>query len=223
MTYSVDRIESYFGKPLSVLALWQPVATLCVAPDPAHDGEPAKTHETRHWFPYGVLPIYVAIHAAKKFDGDNRDSFTAPRFREALKRSGFYPGDPREFTKRKIDPPMGLKPVPLSAIIGLATITRVLSAMTIPPEAIEHGVQPLRLETLSEDDREFGYFVRREGVIGLPDDPHPYRYAWRLENALLLPEPIPHTGRQEALYPVDVYLLDLITQQLQQLREDARV
>ncbi len=221
MSYSIDRIDSYFGKPLVVLALWQPVATLCVAPDPENNGEPAKRHETRHWYPYGELPISVAIHAAKRFDAENRDSFTAPRFKEALKRSGFYPGDPREFTKRKMDPPMGLKPVPLGAIIGVATIAKLFSAMTIPPEAIAHGVQPLRLDSLTDDDRAFGYFVRRVGVPGLPDDPHPYRYAWRLENTLLLPEPIPHSGRQEALYPVDVHLLDQITAQLRQLREVA--
>jgi hypothetical protein len=42
-------INGYLSQPLVVLALWQPHATLCVAPDPEHDGQPAKVHETRSW------------------------------------------------------------------------------------------------------------------------------------------------------------------------------
>jgi hypothetical protein len=201
-------IERYLTSPLSVLALWQPVATLCVAPDPAHDGKPAKEHETRHWYPYEKLPIAVAIHAAKKFDADNRDSFTVSPFREALKRAGFYPGDPRPFLTRKLDPPAGLKPVPLGAIVGVATVVEILSATTPSQDAIDRGVVPLNVNHLSQDDRAFGYFVPNAG------DPHPFRYAWRLADAIMLPEPIPHSGRQDPLYPPDLHLREQINAQL---------
>lgn len=208
MMRRVEIIERYLSSPLAVLALWQPHATLCVAPDPEHDGQPGKEHEARHWYPYEKLPFCVAIHAAKKYDPDNRDYFIAPRFRQALKRCGYYPGDPRPLLAGKASFP-NMRPTPLGAIIGLATVVEVSSAQTPPQKALEAGVTRLDLDALSADDRAFGFFV-----VTNPNDPHQIRYAWRLADTIELPEPVRHTGRQEPLYPLDVTTLDLIHAQL---------
>jgi len=103
--------ESYLTAHLRVLSLWQPWATPCVAPDPMRQGDPPKAHETRHWAPRIPVPFTVAIHAAKKFDKDNREHFSASPFREVLKRCGYYPADPRPLLARHLDVG-GLKPVP---------------------------------------------------------------------------------------------------------------
>lgn len=200
--------RSYLGQPLHVLALWQPWATLCVAPDPSNiDNQPAKRHETRHWYPFEKLPLRIAIHATKRVDGNTLASFSAPRFKDALKRCGFYPGDPRPLLRRPGAVP-GLAPVPLGAIVGVATVVSVHSVATPPEQAIDHGVLPLRLEELAEDDRAFGYF------LVVPGDEHPNRYAWRLADAVMLPKPVEHFGRQQSLYPADVHTLELIQAQL---------
>jgi hypothetical protein len=205
----VNVIHSYMSGLLSVLALWQPHATLCVAPDPENGGEPAKRHETRHWFPLGARPFAVAIHAAKKNDSDNRGYFSAGRFSNALRRCGFYAGDPAPFLKRSMQLPGNLKPLPFGCIIGVARVTTIWTPQSpLSQSATLGGVKPLDLSTLSEDDRAFGHYVPRS------DDPHPVRYAWRLEDAIMLPEPIKHVGRQDVLYPVDKWTRDQIDAQL---------
>lgn len=212
----VNLLRSYRTGPLSLLALWQPHAILCVAPDPAHDGEPAKAHETRHWFPRAQRPFNVAIHAAKKNDSDNRPYFTLPRFAAALKRIGFYAGDPAPFLKRGMQLPGELKPLPFGGIIGLARVTTISTPqIPINAEAINAGVVPLDLDTLTEDDRCFGHYTPSA------NDPHQVRYAWRLEGAVMLPTPIHHVGRQDVLYPLDSWTRDRIDEQLAQLESAA--
>lgn len=189
---SIDR---YLCSPLAVLALWQPHAILCVAPDPAHGGEPGKPHETRSWPARGPFPFCVAIHAAKKFDGAIKDSIATPAIREALLRCGFYPGDPRPFTTRRILPPNRMRALPLGAIVGLATV--------VYAERMATHVDPAH-----DDDRAFGLWS-------------PERFAWRLADAVMLPMPIPHSGRQEALYSPDIELREEINRQLRAIEAAA--
>lgn len=192
-------IDRYLSAALRVAALWQPWASLCVAPDPAHGGAPAKVHETRSWFPRGELPLFIAIHATKKLDGENKLAFSEPRFRDALKRCGFFPGDPRPFLERKLTPPAGLRPVPLGAIVGVATVVSFRATETVA------GGMAHRFTGEHEDDQAFGNYG-------------PKRYAWRLADALMLPKPVAHSGRQEALYPLDVTTLDAVHAQLRAMR-----
>lgn len=175
---------------MKVLSLYQPWATLCVAPDPAHGGRPAKVHETRHWPPDHPLPIRVAIHATKKCDRQILETIAAWPFRPALQRCGFYAGDPRPFVSRGIAPPHG-RPLPFGAIIGVATI------VTVTPTE--------RMLFVDQDDRAFGDWSRG-------------RFAWQLADTAMLEAPIPFVGRQQALYPVPGDILAQITAQLQAVR-----
>lgn len=206
-------LHAYIGSPLQVFALWQPWATLFVAPDPLNNDEPPKTHETRHWYPRAPMkvPFYVAVHAAKKFDTITKDALGRGQFHDALKRCGFYPGDPRPLEARGMAVPGGLRPLQLGAVIGLATIDLVVSAQPLSMQAQLAGVQSLDLDSLSPDDRAFGYF---EPNLLETDPKRGVRYAWRASDTILLPKPIPHHGRQEPLYPVDGDLRWAINEQL---------
>jgi hypothetical protein len=206
--------DVYLSKPLQVLALWQPWATLAVAPDPDDElHRPPKRHETRHWYPRGPLPLYVAMHAAKKVDKDNRDVFTAPRFREALKRCGFYPGNPQQLLAKGVTV-SGLTPCPLGAIVGVATVVRI-KALVAPVElTVRDNILALELEDLTPDDRAFGHFRPIDG----PGERKEFRYAWELADTLMLPKPVPHTGRQDALYHLDLHTREVLNEQLRAMR-----
>ncbi|MFI5230484.1 MAG: hypothetical protein ACHQWU_15520 [Gemmatimonadales bacterium] len=177
--------ERYMTAHLRVLSLWQPWASLCVTPDPEHEGAPAKVHETRDWAPRIALPIAVAIHATKTVHKEARYAFAAPEFRAALKRCGFYPDDPTLLLAGKMQSP--LRPVPLGAIVGLATV------VTVHRMIETHAAQ--------EDDRVFGSWS-------------PGRFAWRLASTVMLPEPIRFIGRQDALYDLDLATRERINAQL---------
>jgi hypothetical protein len=201
----------YLGHPLRVLALWQPWATLLVAPDPDDQlRRPPKRHETRHWYPTAPLPLYVAIHAAKMIGKDNRPLFTAPRFREALKRCGYYPGNPEPLLKASMATP-GLKPCPLGAIIGVGVVSRIRALVAPLDAAVKYNIQALTLDELTPDDHAFGFFEGKSG------DEHPYRYAWEITDTVELPEPVLHTGRQDALYFLDLQTQEAVHSQLRSL------
>lgn len=167
---------TYFGQPLRVLSLWQPWATLCVAPDPDHGGKPAKVHETRHFAPRLALPFSVAIHATKTWNAEVRAAFEDVRFRSALARCGFYPGDPRKVVG-------SVRGVPLGAIVGIARVVCVDATL------VSAGDYDIVNKGDHSDDYTFGNF--QDG-----------RFAWRLADTLMLREPIPFSGRQDVLYPL---------------------
>jgi hypothetical protein len=118
-----SALDAYRREPLLVCALWQPWATLAAIADP-ETGEPPKAHETRHWAPRQATPFRVVIHATKTWNADCRAAVELEVFRSALKRIGFYPGDPRPFERRQITPPSGLQLLPLGALIAVATVLR---------------------------------------------------------------------------------------------------
>lgn len=166
--------------------MWQPWATLCVAPLPA-TGKPPKEHETRAFAPRAPLPLDVAIHATKKWDSNNAWTATDRHFREALNACGFLAG-PTPGRLGILARP-NLEPLPFGKIIGVATIVEVRRTH-------HFGDSPL-----TEYDRHFG-----DWSLG--------RYAWRFENTRLLPEPIPFKGRQDVLYPLDPAVQAQIDEQL---------
>jgi hypothetical protein len=177
--------ESYLTAHLRVLSLWQPHASLCVASDPAHDGAPPKVNETRSWAPNLPTPFAVAIHATKTVTPEMRATFGDPAIRAVLKRCGFYPDDPRPLLSGKME--SAFAPLPLGAIVGLA---RVLVARPMPDARPMHA-----------DDELLGFW-------------RPGRYAWRLGSTVVLPSPIPFSGRQEPLYDLDVATRERINAQL---------
>lgn len=166
---------------LRVLSLWQPWATLCVAPDPtSRHSTPPKRHETRSWQPRHPTPFGVAIHATKKMDGEIRAILKEQPFYDCLKRCGFLPQDPRGYMQRGIRVgSTGLRILPLGAIVGVATVSSVVATGSLQITSFE------------------------DVLLG---DWSPGRFAWHLIDSVMLPEPIPFRGRQEALYelPADI-------------------
>jgi hypothetical protein len=171
---------------IRVLSLWQPWATLCVAKDPA-TLHPPKQYETRSWEPRRPFPMDVVIHATKKWDRENAMTAVDPGFRVALNRCGFLAGP----TTRTPALYPNLRPLPMGALIGVATVIACYTTEWIA-------------DALSDEELLFG-------------DYSPGRFAWRLAHVRPLPEPIPFRGRQDALYPLDDYTEELIAKQLRQL------
>jgi hypothetical protein len=173
------------SEQLWVLSMWQPWATLCVAPLPV-TGEPPKHHETRAFAPRLPLPLEVVIHATQKWDRNNAWTATDPTFREALHQCGFLAGPTAGRLGVLSD--QHLKPLPFGKIIGVATIASV------------DRTESLRV--LRSYDLAFG-----DWTAG--------RCAWRFENVRALPEPIPFKGRQDVLWPLlQKDILDRINEQL---------
>lgn len=164
-----------------VLSLWQPWATLMVTKDPAHGGRPSKGIETRGWRIQQPLPIRIAIHATKGWNRASAAALDRLPFARALERCGYYPHDPRPFHRasRAFSPPRGLIPIPLGAIVGLATVTACVST----DELFRAG--------LGDDEAEFG-------------DYGPGRFGFLTDDCLALKEPVPFTGQQSVLYPLDM-------------------
>jgi len=186
---------------LRILSLWQPWATLCVAPDPAHGGRrPAKGNETRGWQPKSPPPIAVAIHATATMNGEILGRIHHDGFATVLQRLGYYAGDPRPWTKRNIAPPRGLRPLPLGAVVGVALIAGVEPTVDVARELqreIEAGGE---LGARAADELRFGNYERG-------------RFAFRLEHAHELRMPIPFAGKQHALYEAPAHLEDDIAAQ----------
>jgi hypothetical protein len=187
-----SALDAYRREPLLVCALWQPWATLAAIADP-ETGEPPKAHETRHWAPRQATPFRVVIHATKTWNADCRAAVELEVFRSALKRIGFYPGDPRPFERRQITPPSGLQLLPLGALIAVATVLRVWGT---------GGPDDARGRGLTLEDLAFGNYW-------------PDRFAWRLSDVVPLRTPIPFLGRQEPLYELTDYHRALVLEQLQ--------
>lgn len=178
-------------KLLRVCSMWQPWATLCVAPL-ASTGRPAKHHETRGFAPRPPLPIDVAIHATKKWDNHNAWTSTDSDFERALRFSGFLSGSPRGRLGIRTDP--SLKPLPFGAIIGVASIVRVDPTQALFDESFGR-------RSISTYDYLFGDWTRG-------------RFAWEFANTFLLPEPISFKGRQDVLYLLDPAVQAEIDRQL---------
>lgn len=186
-----------------ILSLWQPHATLCVAPDPAHTllgmTRPAKGIETRHWTVASrrlKLPLRIAIHATKRWDADTSRLVLSSPFREALTRCGYYAGDPRT-----LNAPDGLRRLPLGMIIAVATIIAVTPTADLKmllEEAIARGGE---LGARAAEELAFGNYA-------------PGRYGFVLDEVQPLPLGIPFTGRQDVLYLPDQAVTDAIAQQL---------
>lgn len=143
------------------ISLWQPWATLLATG--------AKRIETRAWVPRWAAGTRIAIHAAKKWEREQRELCNFdPRFREALLAGaarGIWHYD---------DPPRG-------AVVGFATFTRAI------------GCEELA-SRITEEERAFGnYASRRYGWI-LEDAqaiaPIPYRGQQGLFTVTLDPKQI---------------------------------
>jgi hypothetical protein len=176
-----------------VLSLWQPWATLTVAHAlPPHPPLPAKRVETRHFVPHGQPPLSVAIHATKKWNGAFARMIRTWPFADALRGCGYSIEDPRVLKgERDLS---DRKPLPLGAIIGVATILRVTPAEEL-------------LTAWSSDSERYA----QEIALG---NYAPGRFGWHLDNALELAEPIPFSGRQDVLYELDAAIDAAIDAQL---------
>lgn len=133
---------------MKAISLWQPWAT-AVALE-------LKPHETRHWSTSYVGPL--AIHAAKKATGEQRDLFTQflmnSQIRGAMMQHWYHSFDN----------------LPFGAIVAVCKLVYCVPTH----EQVRH---------ITETDRLLG-------------DWSDGRYAWRLQNVVMLPQPIPYKGRQ---------------------------
>lgn len=192
--------EAVVREPLKVLAMWQPWATLVVAPalEGVDQGQPPKQFETRSWIPRS-LPIRVAVHATQTMNAEILSTIGQPVFADALRRCGFYVGgDPRRFQAPgylRAANPFGTRVMALGAIIGVAD---VIECMTTEDALVQ----------MADFDEARAFEEYAFGNYG------PGRYAWRLMNAALLPEPVPHTGQRKALYELPECTRELVDAQL---------
>jgi hypothetical protein len=186
-----------------VLAEWQPYATLLVGHNGAgqYPPAPAKGTETRHFEPWKVvrgitLPIEVVIHATKKWNGELAALIRTWPFAECLKRAGYSVENPRML--RGSCDLSGRKPLPLGALIGVATIVEVVPTTSLLTRWSIH--EDGAAERYAEEVK-FGDYTAG-------------RFGWVLANARELPEPIPFTGRQDVLYHVGEEIDARIDEQL---------
>lgn len=178
--------------------MWEPWAILTVAANGAGriPAAPAKGVETRHFAPRFPLPIPVAIHATKRWNGDLAALLRSWPFDECLKRGGYSIEDPRLLKgARDLS---NRKPIPLGALIGVATIVEVVPAPSLVASwsRFEDGAA----ERYAEEVHLGNY---KEG-----------RFGWVLADARELPEPIPYSGRQDVLYALAPELDAQIDEQL---------
>lgn len=175
------------SRPLLVLSLWQPWATLVVVPDPAKDLRAApKSNETRHWKPRLELPYTVVVHAAKRYDAQTRGAYVRWPFADALRRCGYHAGDPRKFKTIDFGNGVMRRAVPLGALVGTVEIYDVVDTQAW---LREEGAKPRAGESFAEE-QQFGDYA-------------PGRFAWKLRNPIAFREPIAFSGRQDALYAVE--------------------
>jgi hypothetical protein len=192
---------------MRALTLTQPWATLSVAPllvtargadYCVASGRPPKRHETRGWkVGQAQLPLRIAIHAGKGDAGlrgglvDSCGRFV-DRYAWPLHACGYETIDPWARAKGKVVPdllnaarPRGsVKPVPLGAIVGVVTVRAIVRTSDWRSLIIDEETDLL--------DQRLG-------------DWSPGRWAWRMENAIALEEPIPCRGYQQLWeLPADV-------------------
>lgn len=184
-----------------VLSMWQPWATLAVAPDPTRDGKPAKEYETRAFHPErytrpSKLPIPVVIHATKSWGPAQYDAVADVGFPNALMRSGFHhlPDRAQNRLSKQSERRLAtlkagqLQYLPLGQIIGVAVIESATRTEII-------------LGKLREEEYRFGNYA-------------PDRWAWKFADACMLREPIPFKGQQQPLYQLDEQTLERVWTQL---------
>lgn len=178
-----------------VLSMWEPWAICTVVVDPL-TGRPPKGIESRHFVPNIPPPFDVVIHATKTWNRLIADFVKKPFITDALQSIGYLAADPRPFHAHPdVVPPRGATPIPLGALVGIATVTRIVPAA----------------ELLDEWHRMAHERWRREFHLG---DYRPGRFGWVLERAAALPEPIPFIGQQTVLYPLPGHYNDQIDVQL---------
>lgn len=170
---------------MRALTIWEPWAILIAVG--------AKRFETRAWTPGEVAGETIALHAGKRFTSEERSIAQTAPFARLLRAHGY-------------GPTLGLRDLPLGAIVGVATLVHVYptplrdgswvaypSGTVIPPE--------------EEDERALG-------------DYSPGRFAWRFTDARVLPTPIPCRGYQ-GLWTVPPFVEAQVIDQL--ASEAARV
>lgn len=147
---------------MKCISLWQPWASLIGR---------GKSIETRSWALSYRGPI--AIHAAKRFTGEEVDLCNEEPFRTCLQDFAQHTPD-GVFTRFKL---------PLGAVVAVVRLTECLPtsragwAVFDGPPFIKGSL------IINHIERKFG-------------DYSPGRYAWLLSDIRILPEPIPFKGSQ---------------------------
>lgn len=156
---------------MKTISLWQPWATLIVIG--------AKRIETRDWSTGYRGPL--AIHAAKQFAQDERETCTMEPFRSALIAGGICK----------------LRDLPLGAVIGTVTLVDCIKIPEGTPcegKLLGEGklVRGVKLPP-DGDECDFGNFTAG-------------RYAWVMTEPFRFPLPMPYRG-ERGLFDLDTKVL----------------
>lgn len=185
---------------LRAITLSQPWATLHTAPNPSTLGYPAKRVESRGWRPNVNVAAgeRIAIHAGKGIDRPTLDRMTKDgryfidpfaRYLQAAGYSSLLPWA-RDYldnfepiggglTYSKLER-MALAPLPMGAVIGVATYAEVVPGIAVRNMVDEGKLAPIELTFGHYDGPKRWGLVQRE-ILG----------------AIELPEPIPCRGFQQ--------------------------
>jgi hypothetical protein len=151
------------------ISLWQPWASL-IRPEDGFKHIETRGRQTGH---RGLL----AIHAAKKWDGENRDYLRSQPFLDCLERAGF--GNARQMREAMN------APLPFGAIVAVCRLVDC-----IPTQRVHCDPALSRR------------FQRGDGRVYVPaneirfGDYNYGRSAWLLDSIRVLKTPIPEKGRQ---------------------------
>lgn len=164
---------------MKCISLWQPWASLFAAG--------LKKIETRSWPLRLQLPVVLAVHAAKKWDGTLSGLCLDKPFRECLAEFG-VPQQPAcgglNWTTEMVEARKRGWTLPFGAVVGLVRVVECVPTERLRP-------------TLTDRERAFG-------------DYSPGRFGWVTDRNAVLPTPVPLTGRQSAWdwdAPADVQAL----------------
>lgn len=144
---------------IPILSLWQPWASLLV--------HGRKRNETRSWAYKGKLPVVMAIHAAKKWNGDLSALCVREPFKGELECISIFHDNP--FTQPRF--------MPFGAVVGLVRLVECRYTGNVGRP------HPEWMAGLSQEERAFG-------------DYSPERHGWICDRFHAFQEPIPLKGQQ---------------------------
>lgn len=163
---------------MKAITLTQPWATCSVVCLP--DADPPKRHETRSWPPpKELLPLELAVHAGKSCPPDVREGLIdqgllVEPYATIVSLLEYTTRDPWRKSRGQ---QTRVRELPIAAVVGVVTITKVYKTTGIRPESF---------------DGQLGDFS-----VG--------RFAWQMENAIALQRPVHCRGFQGIWeLPVDV-------------------
>jgi activating signal cointegrator 1 len=168
--------------PLKIpcISLWQPYASLMAWG--------FKRIETRHWAWPGDLPAFLAIHAAKKWDGELAAMCRTPQFAECLEKMGVIWTSGRHsggFCSVRHWAKLQRPSLPFGAVVAVVRLVECVSTGMVRA-AFDNGISTFAARALADPSRAEAHFGNYESG----------RYCWTTDRVFRLPTPISERGCQ---------------------------